>query len=81
MNIEVGSNEAEAKFLELLRGVRLGKSYTITQHGEAVAKLVPVAGSKQLGAVQAVYEMLAFMQTRNLESSIDLRTLINDGRT
>ncbi len=80
MNVEVGSDVAEAKFLELLRGVQLGKSYTITLHGEAVANLVPVESCKRVDCVTAVDQMLAFMRDRNQGCSIDLRAHINDGR-
>lgn len=41
MYIEIGSDEAKAKFPELLRGVQLGNRYTITLCGEAIADLIP----------------------------------------
>jgi prevent-host-death family protein len=37
--------EARARFSELLRKVRSGRSVTITYHGEPVAELRPIAAS------------------------------------
>lgn len=80
MNIEVGSYEAKTKLPELLRGIQAGNRYTITLRGEAVADLVPVGNNKHLDAVAAAEEMLLFMQTPKSVSSINLKTLINEGR-
>ena len=44
MKIEVSSYEAKTKLPELLRQVRNGKSFTITNRMEAIADLVPRAG-------------------------------------
>jgi prevent-host-death family protein len=40
--IKVGSFEAKTKLAELLDKVEAGETVTITRHGTAVAKLVPV---------------------------------------
>lgn len=40
--ITVGSFEAKTKLAELLDKVEAGETVTITRHGTAVAKLVPV---------------------------------------
>ena len=40
MKIEIGSYEAKTKLPELLRQVKAGKSFTITNRGEAIADLV-----------------------------------------
>ena len=37
MKIEIGSYEAKTKLPELLRQVKTGKQFTITNRGEAVA--------------------------------------------
>lgn len=37
----ITATEANRKFSELLRGVRRGKTYIITSHGERVAELKP----------------------------------------
>ena len=39
----VGSFEAKTKLAELLDKVEAGETVTITRHGKAVARLVPVA--------------------------------------
>lgn len=41
MEIIVSATEAKRKFSEILRGVRAGRNYVITSHGEAVARVVP----------------------------------------
>lgn len=41
----VGSFEAKTKLAELLDKVEAGETVTITRHGKAVAKLVPVAAA------------------------------------
>ncbi len=80
MNIEVGSYEAKTKLPELLRGIQAGSRYTITLRGEAVADLVPAQSNKQSEATAAVDDMHAFMQARKPVSSVDLKTLIHEGR-
>ena len=81
MNIEVGSYESKTKLPELLRGVQSGNRYTITLRGEAVADLVPAQGNKLPRASVAVDEMRSFMHSRKQPmASVDLRTLISEGR-
>jgi prevent-host-death family protein len=80
MNIEVGSYEAKTKLPELLRGVQAGKRYTITLRGEAVADLVPADHNKLSDSIVAADEMLLFMRSRKPVGSLDLKTLINEGR-
>jgi antitoxin (DNA-binding transcriptional repressor) of toxin-antitoxin stability system len=81
VNIEVGSYEAKTKLPELLRGVQSGNCYTITLRGEAVAELVPARGNKLPDASAAADEMRSFMHSRKQPTaSVDLKTLINEGR-
>ena len=80
MNIEVGSYEAKTKLPELLRGIQVGKRYTITLRGEAVADLVPAVGNKHSDALTAVDEMRSFIQSRKPGGSVDLKAFINEGR-
>lgn len=81
MHIEVGSYEAKTKLPELLRGVQSGKRYTITLRGEAVADLVPAQNSQSADAVEAVDALLAFMQARKPMDGLDLKALLNEGRS
>jgi prevent-host-death family protein len=40
MEITITATEANRQFSKLLRGVREGNTYTITSHGETVARLL-----------------------------------------
>ena len=81
MHIEVGSYEAKTKLPELLRGVQSGKRYTITLRGEAVADLVPAQNAHSADAVEAVDALLAFMQARKPVGGLDLKALVDEGRS
>ena len=50
MEKSVSAADANRKFSELLRGVRQGRSYVVTSHGEPVAKLVPAAQDARIKA-------------------------------
>lgn len=81
MNIEMGSYEAKTKLPELLRGVQSGNRYTITLRGQAVADLIPAQGNKLADITLAADEMRSFMFSRKRPiASVDLKTLINEGR-
>ena len=45
MKIKVGSYEAKTKLPEILRRVKSGQSYTITNRGEDIAELIPSLNS------------------------------------
>lgn len=79
MNIEVGAYEARTKLPELLRGVQVGKRYTITHRGEAIAELIPVQAAKRQGAAEAVEQMKRFMLQRPVPG-VDIKALIEEGR-
>lgn len=42
----VSAADANRKFSLLLRGVREGRSFVVTSHGRAVARIVPVNGDE-----------------------------------
>ncbi len=50
MEKNVSAADANRKFSELLRGVRKGRSYVVTSHGEPVAKLVPATQNDRIAA-------------------------------
>jgi prevent-host-death family protein len=50
MEKAVSAAEANRKFSKLLRAVREGRSYLVTSHGKAVARIVPV--DKNGGAIR-----------------------------
>jgi prevent-host-death family protein len=79
MKIEVGSYEAKTRLPELLRQVKTGKSFTITNRGEAVADLVPSLGARVKDKVAAAEKLKAFMRTDPVRG-VDIRALIEEGR-
>ncbi len=80
MNIKMGSYDAKTKLPELLRGVQLGKRYTITLRGVAVAELLPVGGLKQDDVSRAVAHMHRFIAAQEVLPKLDFKALIEDGR-
>jgi len=59
MKIQIGSYEAKTKLPELLRQVKTGKSFTITNRGEAIADLVPSAAASKVDKVAAAERLKA----------------------
>jgi prevent-host-death family protein len=49
MDKSVSAAIANRNFSKLLRGVRKGRSYVVTSHGEPVAKLVPTSEKEGIG--------------------------------
>ncbi len=79
MKIEIGSYEAKTKLPELLRQVKAGKSFTITNRGKAVADLVPCLGAKTKDKIAAVEKLMAFMREHPVRG-VNLKELIKEGR-
>lgn len=79
MNPEIGSCEAKTRLPGLLREVRKGKSFTITNRGEPVAELVPVRRATDQDAARAVEGMRAFMRSHRV-TGVDIKALIEEGR-
>lgn len=79
MKIEIGSYEAKTKLSELLRQVKSGKSFTITNRGEAAADLVPCAGAKAKDKVAAAERLKAFMRDDPVRG-VNIKELIEEGR-
>lgn len=79
MKIEIGSYEAKTKLPELLRQVKTGKSFTITNRGEAIADLVPSVGARTKNKVAAVKKLRAFMQAEPVRG-VNIKALIEEGR-
>lgn len=46
MDVTISAAEANRGFSRLLRGVREGRSYIVTAHGRAVARVVPADGDE-----------------------------------
>ncbi|MGH8564397.1 MAG: type II toxin-antitoxin system Phd/YefM family antitoxin [Gammaproteobacteria bacterium] len=79
MNTEIGSNEAKARLPELLRQVKSGKSFTITNRGKAVADLVPSVSARTKDKVAVVEKLKAFMLEAPLRG-VNIKELIEEGR-
>lgn len=79
MRTEIGSYEAKTKLPELLRQVKAGKSFTITNRGEAIADLVPSAGVRAKDKVAAAKKLKAFMSSDPVRG-VDVKALIEEGR-
>ena len=79
MKIEIDSFEAKTKLLELLRQVKTGKSFTITNRGEAVADLVPSVGARTKDKVAAAERLKAFMLADPLHG-VNIKALIEERR-
>ncbi|MDD2686673.1 MAG: type II toxin-antitoxin system prevent-host-death family antitoxin [Gallionella sp.] len=78
MKTSVSSYQAKIKLPELLRQVQLGKSFTITNRGDAIADLVPSAKLPRDKSV-SIEKMKSFMQADPV-SGVDVKALISAGR-
>jgi len=79
MKIEIGLYEAKTNLPELLRQVKAGKSFTITNRGEAIADLVPSAGVRVKDKVAAADKLRAFMLADPVQG-VGIKKLIEAGR-
>ena len=79
MKIEIGSYEAKTKLPELLRQVKTGKSFTITNRGEAIADLVPSVGATMKDKVAAADRLKAFMRAEPVRG-VNIKKIIEEGR-
>ncbi len=79
MNEAIGSYEAKTRLPELLRQVRSGRSFTITNRGEAIADLVPVTGVPGRDSAGAAKRLKQFMSADPIRG-VDIKRLIEDGR-
>ena len=76
----IGSYETKTHLADLLRRVRDGQGFTITQRGEPVADLLPAGTSVRRAGTLAAASMRALMlQAPSLEA-LDIKTLIEAGR-
>jgi prevent-host-death family protein len=80
MKIEIGAYEAKTKLPELLRQVQAGKRFTITNRGKAVADLVPSEALIQRDPAAAIDRFLAFKKAHPVQTRLDIKALIEDGR-
>lgn len=79
MKIEIGSYEAKTKLPELLRQVKAGKSFTITNRGKPIADLVPSEHERSKARIEAVKGLKAFMLADPVRG-VNIKELIEEGR-
>ena len=76
---EIGAYEVKTHLAKILRRVKDGETYRITQRGDPVADLVPVEQPKYQAAVRAASRMREFMSA-NPPIRADIKSLIESGR-
>ena len=78
--IEIGAYEAKTRLPELLREVKAGRRFTITNRGEAIADLVPSAAARHADGAAAIDRFRAFLRDNPIKKEVDVRALIDQGR-
>ena len=76
----IGSYETKTHLADLLRRVRDGQGFTITQRGEPVADLLPAGSSVRRAGALAASGMRALMLEAPPLETLDIKTLIETGR-
>jgi antitoxin (DNA-binding transcriptional repressor) of toxin-antitoxin stability system len=79
MKISVGSYQAKTKLPELLRQVQMGKSFTITNRGDAIADLVPSVSKTPRNRVASVEKLKALMRNDPVHD-VNIKAMIEAGR-
>ena len=79
---EIGLFEAKTRLSELVRQVRSGESFVITQRGEPAAQLVPVVpkGHRDRRRIAEAVRRLRAMPKIEGVSHEELRSWIEEGR-
>jgi prevent-host-death family protein len=80
MKIEVDAYEARTRLPELLREVKAGKRFTITNRGEAVADLIPSEEVARRDPSSAIERFQRFIEANPLKGRPNVRALIAEGR-
>ena len=76
----IGSYETKTHLADLLRRVRGGQGFTITQRGEPVADLVPAGTSVRRSGTVAAARMQTLMHEAPPLEPVDIKALIDVGR-
>lgn len=80
MKREIGAYEAKTRLPELLRQVKAGRRFTITNRGEAVADLVPCEKASERDPREAIERFEAFLRANPVKRRARIRDLIDEGR-
>jgi prevent-host-death family protein len=76
----IGAYEAKTHFSELLERVESGEAFTITKHGTAVARLVPVKRQYTPAERRAIIERWMGRTDKPSLGGLKIRDLIKEGR-
>ena len=82
MNEEIGAYEAKTRLPELLRAVKAGRRFTITNRGEAIADLGPSAATTLPERRATIERFQAFRAAHPVPTGAgaSIRALIDEGR-
>ena len=82
MKIKIGAYDAKTRLPELLRQVKAGKRFTITNRGKAVADLVPIEAARPTNAAAAIEKFRAFLRDHPVKTPerANVKALIKSGR-
>lgn len=75
----VGIYEARTRLSELIDKVVKGEEVTVTRHGIAVARIVPVDNEKKIAIREAIAAMEAFGRGKSLRG-LNLKKMLAEGR-
>ena len=76
----IGSYETKTHLADVLRRVREGQGFTITQRGEPVADLLPAGTSVRRAGSQAAVGMRRLMLEAAPLDAFDIKSMIESGR-
>ena len=76
----IGTYETKTHLADLLRRVRAGQGFCITQRGEPVADLLPVGSRLSRDGAKAASRMQQFMREASPSPVCDISELIQQGR-
>jgi prevent-host-death family protein len=79
---EIGAYDAKTRLPELLRQVKAGKRFTITNRGEAIADLVPSEAGRAADAKSAIEKFQAYLRNNPVkpDRKVSIKALIGEGR-
>jgi prevent-host-death family protein len=82
MKIQIGAYDAKTRLPELLRQVKAGQRFTITNRGEAIADLVPSEAVCAQDARAAIEKFQAFLRDNPVKPGrkLNIKALIAEGR-
>ncbi len=80
MKTEIGAYEAKTRLPELLRAVKAGQRFTITNRGQAIADLVPSEEGGTADPRASIERFQAFMRANPVKKRTNIRALIAEGR-